>query len=310
MSISINREQMKTLPAAQTVSPFGKVNYWDAPDGTGRAVLAYFVKDLKGEHWQTGLALDGSGSMQDLFGIPPLTIFHPKAVNQVRPVARGLSSYLAKKAGNGKVATLFWATGPDGKEIQNIGDLSVAEAETCEFNAPENYGTGTRLLPALKYFTDGVARKDLYDAEFGMYVFVTDGQMADLPEVIEYSIKVCRDIEAGRRHDLKLVIIGLGKDVDQNQLAALDNLVSGTSIDLWDVKFARDLKALHSLFDEVGDDDTLFSDNGLIRDALNNLVVDYRDQGMPVKISFSLPPGATQGFILEINGQSVFQPLP
>jgi len=256
-----------------------------------------------------GLAIDASGSMQALFGRKAKGII-PGTPNHVQPVARLMAAYFAKLAADGRVATVYWAVGAGGKEIQALGDLTPAEAQAFAFDPPDVYGTGTRLLPALRYFTDGAKRKDLYDASWGFYLFLTDGQLEDLEEVKQYCTKLAVDIEAGRRSDLKLAIIGLGDQVDEAQLEQLDNLESGTSVDLWDAEKAEDLQDLSELFREVMDETTIIVEgDGIVRDPAGNIVADYRDTGLPALLKFTLPYGA-KSFTVEFAGQKITQPLP
>ena len=97
MSVDIDREQMKELPRGDTVEPFTKINYWDKPDGSSRVIQAFIPLEKPIEGAKMGLAIDGSGSMEKLFGRPQKGII-PGTPNDVRPVARLMSAYLTKKA--------------------------------------------------------------------------------------------------------------------------------------------------------------------------------------------------------------------
>ena len=310
MTLKMDRTQMQEVPAPDTVEPFGKVNYWDVPDGSGRMIRATILMEVRIEGAMMGIAIDGSGSMEDLFGKKPLSAFIPAPPNHVRPAAQAMSSYLAKKSADGKVVTVYWATGPGGKDIQVLGDLTVAEAEKFDFGPPDHYGTGTQLLPAMQYFTDGQQRKDLYDTPWGMYVFITDGAIEDMDAVKQYCTQLAKDIDAGRRNDLKLVIIGLGSQVDEDQLDELDDLETGTEVDLWDSKLASEMKDLSEIFAEVVDEGAIIvPGDGMVKDDAGNVIVDYRDTGLPGVLEFTLPPGA-KSFSLEVAGNVSTQPLP
>jgi len=310
MTLQMDRTQMKEVPAPDTVEPFGKVNYWDVPDGSGRMIRATILMEARIEGARMGMAIDGSGSMEALFGKKPLSAFIPAPPNHVKPAAQAMSAYLAKRSADGKVTIIYWATGAAGKEIQLLGDLAVSEAEKFDFGPPAHYGTGTQLLPALKYFTDGQQRKDLYDAPWGMYVFITDGAVEDLDAVKQYCTQLAHDIDAGRRSDLKLVIIGLGNQVDEDQLNQLDDLDTGTDVDLWDAKLASEMKDLSEIFAEVVDEGMiLVPGDGIVKDHTGKVVVDYRDTGLPGVMEFVLPPGA-KSFSVEVAGNVTTQPLP
>lgn len=310
MALKIDRTQMKEVPAPQTVEPFGKVNYWDIPDGSGRMIRATILMEVRIEGAAMGIAIDGSGSMEDLFGKKPLSAFLPAPPNHVKPAVQAMSAYLAKRSADGKVSTIYWATGAAGKDIQVLGDFSVDEAQKFEFGPPDHYGTGTQLLPALKYFTDGQQRQNLYNAPWGMYVFITDGAIEDMDAVKQYCTDLAKDIDAGRRNDLKLVIIGLGSQVDEDQLDELDDLETGTDVDLWDAKLASEMKDLSEIFAEVVDQGTVIvPGDGIVKDEAGNIVADYRDTGLPGVLEFVLPPG-TKAFSLEVAGNTSTQSLP
>lgn len=297
------------VPPANTVEPFGKINYWDAPNGQGLIVRATILMDVRIEGAKMGIAIDGSASMESLFGRKPMSAFLPAPPNHVKPSAQAMSAYLARKSADGKIATIYWATGPEGREIQFLGDLTDEEAEKFNFVAPKHYGTGTQLLPALKYFTDGVQRPDLKQARWGMYVFITDGQMQDLEAVKQWCTQLARDIEAGRRSDIKLFIIGLGNEVDEAQLDELDDLDTGTEIDLWDTRLASEMKDLAEIFAEVVDESMILVPNdGLIRDSRGRIIKDYRDVGLPGVLEFTLPHGE-RAFSLEVAGNVSKQEL-
>jgi len=308
MAQKMDRTQMKEVPASSTVEPFGKVNYWDVPSGGGRMIRATILMDVKIEGASMGLAIDGSGSMEDLFGKKPLSKFLPSPPNHVKPAAQAMSAYLARKAANGKVAVIYWATGPAGKDIQTLGDLTPEEAEKHDFIPPTYYGTGTQLTPALKYFTED--RKDLRDAPWAMYVFITDGAIEDMDAVKQYCTHLAQDISVGRRGDLKLVILGLGTQVDEAQLDELDDLDTGTDVDLWDSKLASEMKDLAEIFAEVVDEGMiLVPRDGIVKDSSGNVIADYRDTGLPAVLEFTLPAGA-KSFGLEVGGNVTTQALP
>ena len=311
MAEQIDREKMKLVPQAETREPFSKINYWDKPDGSGRMVLAFIKADVTREGSRMGIAIDGSGSMEPLFGKKQVVAFLPPQPNHVKPAAQAMSSYLASKSADGKVAVVYWAVGAGGKDIQVIGDLTTTEAEKFDFGVPANYGTGTQLLPALKYFTDGVTRKDLKEAKWGMYIFITDGQIEDMDEVKKYCTTMAKDIEAGRRNDIKLVIIGLGDQVAEDQLEELDNLETGTDVDLWNAMKASEMKDLMDIFSEVADESMiLVPADGVVRDESGSIVVNYRDTGLPAKLEFTLPRNASKAFSLEVGGNTITQPMP
>ena len=84
--------------------------------------------------------------MSSLFGGKKLT-------NQITPVAQKVCSYLARNHdADGGTTVVYWAVGPGGSEVEEVGDFTADEAERHTFTAPAEFGTGTQLLPAVRYF--------------------------------------------------------------------------------------------------------------------------------------------------------------
>src|SRR5215471_17528069 len=217
----------------KVVEPFGEVNVYPAAGGKARVVATILMEPHK-EGAQTGIALDGSGSMSKLYGVgesggllASLFGLNKPAKNEVTPVAQKLCAYLARKIdADGGTTCIYWAVGPGGSQIQEVGDLRADEAERHFFGPPNDFGTGTQLLPAVKYFVERFK-----DAPWGFYVFITDGELHDLDAVIAYSTRLAREIAAGRRKPVKFVLIGLGREVNEKQLEELDDLDTGTNVD-------------------------------------------------------------------------------
>jgi hypothetical protein len=295
----------------KVVEPFGEVNAHPTSGGKVRVVATILMEPHK-EGAQTGIALDGSGSMSSLYGVEEggggflASLFGTKKqkINEVTPVAQKICSYLARKIdADGGTTCIYWAVGPGGSQIQEVGDLRADEAERHVFGPPDNFGTGTQLLPAVKYFVERFR-----DAPWGFYVFVTDGELHDLDAVKEYSTRLARDIAARRRNPLKFVLIGVGSNVNEEQMEELDDLETGTSIDLWDHKLAAEMRVLQEIFAEVVDKNARISDNGKILDPKGHVVKDYSDTGMSAYLEFEMPAGADY-FTLEVNGNRIHQGL-
>src|ERR1700761_346806 len=122
------------------VEPFGEVNVYPAANGGTRVVATILMEPHK-EGAQTGLALDGSGSMAKLYGVEDgsrvlSSIFGgpKKLTNEVTPVAQKLCSYLARKIdADGGTTCIYWAVGPSGSEVEVVGDFSADQAERHVF---------------------------------------------------------------------------------------------------------------------------------------------------------------------------------
>src|SRR5690242_15898189 len=294
----------------KVVEPFGEVNVYPAAGGRTRVVATILMEPHR-EGAQTGIALDGSGSMAKLYGaeggsrvLSPIFGGPKKPQNEVTPVAQKICSYLARKIdADGGTTCIYWAVGPSGSRIEEVGDLRADEAERHIFGPPRDFGTGTQLLPAVKHFVERFR-----DAPWGFYVFVTDGELHDLDEVKRYSVQLARDIAARRRNPVKFVLIGVGPSVNEEQMEELDDLDTGTAIDLWDHKLAAEMRMLQEIFAEVVDKNARIADNGRILDPQGRTIKDYSDTGLSGYLEFEMPASA-EYFTLEVNGNKIHQGL-
>ncbi len=292
------------------VDPFGEVNVHPGTRGGMRVVATILMRPHK-EGAQTGIALDGSGSMRRLYGLEdggrvlsPLFGGPKKPTNEITPVAQKLCAYLARNIdSDGGTTCIYWAVGAGGSQIEVVGDLTADQAERHVFGPPREFGTGTQLLPAVRYFTERFR-----SAPWGFYVFITDGELHDLDDVVAYSKRLAQDISAGRRNPVKFVLIGLGPDVNEYQMTELDDLETGTDVDLWDHKLASEMRVLEEIFAEVVDRNARVADNGRLYDHQGRLIRDFAGSGLPAYLEFEVPAGATY-FTLEVNGHRVHQPL-
>jgi len=340
--VAVHEEKdMHTLRKEMVTEPFGKINYWNLPNG-GKRVRAYILMEQRVEGAQTGVAIDGSGSMAPNFGkkslrqarqitqqdeqalqraglsavnpndskrvalLVQLGVYKemPAGANIVEDQARQMTAYLSRFDADGGTTVVYWATG-DGKQVEVIGDLTHEQCPAAKFGGPARFGGATYLTPAIQYFVNRFA-----DAKWGMYIFITDGQLHDLDEVKKYCTQLAKEIAAGKRNHLKFVLIGVGDEIDAKQMEELDDLDTGTDIDLWDHKIAKEMTQLAEIFTEVVSESFIVAPQlGIVRDAAGNIIKDYRDTGLPALIMFDLPPHATE-FRLELGDNQIVQTLP
>ncbi|MBA4064893.1 MAG: VWA domain-containing protein [Isosphaera sp.] len=335
----------RQLPSAIVAPEFGEVNVHDT--AAGREVLFTVLMEPQGveaEGWQTGVALDASASMKNWYGrvlvgkVPKdvtaeyerngwvtgrvedgkrVNVFKPEAYrdavargfmkftdNIVQGPAREFTAYLAGNLdADGGTTVVYWACG-DGSGYEVLGDFTADQCKDLAVTGPagQPFGTGTRLTPVVRYFCDRFA-----DARRGMYLFLTDGKLDDLAEVKAFTRELCREVEAGRRNAVKCVLIGVGSAVDEAQMAELDDLDTGTGVDVWDHKIHRDMRGLAEIFAEVVDEHTVVAPTGALYDADGNLARRFTD-GVPARVAATLPAGCPW-FELEVGGQRVRQPL-
>lgn len=300
---------MAQLPSTMVVEPFGEVNVFDQPDGSTRVRATILMKPSV-EGAQTGLAIDGSGSMRQAFGAGGAvsSIFASSFPNVVEIVARSLASFLANFDSDGQTTVLYWACGIGGADIEEQGEMTSEQARSQSFSPPMAYGTGTRLLPAVKYFTD----TRFPDAPWSIFIFITDGAIDDLEEVKAHSLQLAQQIASGQRQFCKLVLIGVGSQVDVGQMEELDDLdygglmtQSGDPIDLWDHKLSSEMQQLDEIFAEVVSAKVVVAPSAEITDDTGKLVTpigltSYSD-GLPALLEFVVAPGS-KAFHLSLPG--------
>lgn len=298
------------------VEPFGEVNVHKKQNGDLEIVATILmVPDIEGA--RTGLALDASASMKRMYGASGIVsgVF-ASAVgvpNVVEPVARTMASYLANFSSDGKVCLIYWACSADGSQIEEVGEFNAQDAHKIVIAGPKQHpwGRGTKLLPPVKHFVDNKFK----DAPWAICVFVTDGVIEDLDDVKKYCLQFAKQISSGHRSFIKLVLIGVGEEVDEGQMEELDDMFEGSGIkdpdgndiDLWDHKLASEMQKVEEIFAEVVSENTIVASTGRILNNSGTVVKEYTD-GLPAFLRFDLPSGST-AFTLEFPGGRAIQDI-
>jgi len=303
-------KRMYTLSRPLLVEPFAEINYWHLPNG-GKQVQAFILMEHPIEGMQTGVAIDGSASMKKPFGRVLLGQPTQKDINQyhgrhmVRFVQQDDRSYntWSEEAVKELVTQGIFRYAPNVIEpqVRKMTDY-LSNFDADHFTGPQTFGDETHLLPAIEYFIHHFSRPP-----WGLYVFITDGILHDLEAVQDYSIQLARHIASGRRNPVKFVLIGVGDEIDKAQLESLDDLDTGTDVDLWDHKISSEMQRLAEVFAEVVSESVIVAPRmGVIKDAVGNIIQDYRATGLPALLRFELPPGHDT-FTLEVGGKSITQ---
>lgn len=302
------------------------------------------LSGAKAEGWKTGLALDASASMKDWYGrnliyagggIPKNVLdeytqngwidyreddgqqfmaLQDKAYedafargylkcseNIVEPLARDFIAYLANELdSNGRVSVLYWACG-DGGDYRVLGEFSALDCRTLEIAGPSEvaFGLGTKLAPALNYFCRTHAT-----APNAMFVFITDGRLEDMDEVKQFTTNLAREIESGSRNAVKCVLIGVGDEIDETQMEELDDLETGTDVDIWDHKIAQEMRALSEIMVELVDE-VVSSLPASIYDDQGQIVRKFAD-GLPARVEFTMSV-SSEYFELQVGTQRIRQ---
>lgn len=332
-----------TISSGETAEEFGKVYVRKTQDKLQvQFTILMEPRGQQAEGWQTGVALDASLSMTNAYGreligqIPEAVIkeyerkkwvryqhddgqqfriFERLAVedainkgyfryteNIVEPVARKFISYLAHNLDTeGKTRVIYWACG-DGSKYEEVGHIGVEECEALSITGPKEIrlGSSTQLRPALEYYINRPLQ-----AKRNMYIFITDGYLDDLEAVKRYTVQFAKQIQRGQRNLTKCILIGVGKEVNERQMMELDDLDTGTKIDIWDHKLASHMRHLIEIFAELVDEHHIVAPMATVFDSDNQLVKKFVD-GLPAKVTIELPV-TTKWFELEVMGKRIRQ---
>lgn len=295
------------------------------------------------EGWRTGLALDASASMKRAYGRKVEARVDPELLtdyikqgrlraymedgeptrkiqreafaeiqergyeinyteNILQPLVQDFTAYLAGSLdGTGRTSLIYWGCGK-GDEIQVLGEFDADSCQELAITGPASFKLGktTKLLPAIAYFVD-----QYRESQRGMYIFLTDGRIDDLEKVKLYTKELALEIAVGKRNYLKLILIGIGNDVDRYQLQELDDFDTGLDIDLWDYKIASEMHNLTQIFAEVVNENQIIAESGSIYDDAGNCVKVYTN-GLPAKVDFAMRDDS-QWFELEVGNQRIRQ---
>jgi len=336
------------LPSTIVAKEFGEVNVARGRETTD-ITFTILMEPTGQEGWQTGVAVDASGSMQGVFGkgleegskgSPPqhllqeylnrgsmqivehqgqrFQVFSDDAKadmvqrgyfswskNEIEPLVRRVTGYLAANLdADGGTTVIYWACGENGDELEELGDLTAEDCGNAKIAGPTKhpFGGATHLTPAVKYFAERFK-----DAKNGIYIFITDGELNDLAAVKRYTTQLCKEISTERRNPLKCVLIGIGENINEEQMEELDDLDSGTKVDLWDHKIAKDMRDLMEIFAEVVSENQIVAPTARIFDDGGQVIKNFSD-GLPAKVTFSMA-NTSKFFELEVAGQKIRQPV-
>jgi hypothetical protein len=341
--MSLDAAKSQQLPSSMVEKELGEVNI--RREGSALHVEFTMSVQLEGEQaegWKTGVALDASASMRNWYGkllkgsVPPeimaeyeqrgwvtkknvdgrvvknlQKIAHDDAIqrgfvapseNIVEPLAREFISYLASSLDDKRGTTVvYWACG-DGSDFEVMGDFTAEQCKRLPIHGPKQYpfGAGTYLVPALHYFCERFVA-----ARRGMFVFLTDGKLDDLDDVKRYSTELAQLIASGKRNYVKCVLIGIGEHIDEKQMEELDDLETGTGVDLWDHKIAREMRDLKDIFAEVVDEHQIVAERAKIYDSFGEPVKVFGN-GMPARVAFHMAASSPY-FDLELSGRRIRQ---
>jgi hypothetical protein len=230
--------------------------------------------------------------------------------NQVAKITEKVGMFMASKVDAEKQTDFFYmSTGSMGEKMREIGVLDEENIKHYKFPGPEQFGSNTKLLPALNRFLKSCPPK----IELGLFAIVTDGMISDIDAVNKFSYRLIREIKAGRSPLVKFILIGVGEYVNSQTLAQLDNLTIFPDLNIWDFRFADQLKNEPSqIFTEVVQDYNnreIIADYGYVTGTDDKIIADYRDSGVPAFLDFEMPLAKTFTLHIGDSKTKIVQPL-
>jgi len=305
--------EQKGAKARQLVKALADVNV--VPQGDGQNKIVVCVKPdpnvLIGEKDSRAvIGLDASRSIKPWYGNK--TAFGMVEPNRIKPIAVKLGEILCGLMKDDKTRFFYWAmgTGGDTEEIGTFGSDELADMNVNGVGKTQ-WGRGTHLLPAIKTVVEGGGDS----SSWVMGVLLTDGVIEDEEAAMEYCMGLGKFLVENPEVTIKLILLGVGEEVDAEQLTRFDDMFEGTDleddVDIWSCCPIDDIEdeegILDVLFGELMTEDIIVAPSGKVLDPEGNLVKQFSD-GLPGKFSFMLPEASTS-FTLQAGGQDLVQDL-
>jgi hypothetical protein len=274
----------------------------------GNHVVATLLHDPTVEGLDVALYMDGSASMENTYGPRGILAKLGPVKNQVEPQMQWMLEYLATKDRDGILRVGYWATG-SGAELELVGDLDGAKAKEYKFPGPRSYGKATILLPVLRDYVAHI-RKEAAEknARRGLAVIITDSQLSDPDDVIAYTKQVAKEIGAGRLPRVNFVLVGVGEQVDEEQMERVcHNEYPGIG-HLWCHRVADRMEEMAELVAVLVDETMTVAAGGTVYDDKGAVLKSYEGR-LPAVLEFDVP-ATCKRFTLEVGGQRFDQGLP
>jgi hypothetical protein len=293
------------------VEPFSDLHF---EDGKVHAVLLH---DPTVEGLDMAIYMDASGSMKEEYAYtrPNRSFLEwlqdaplKEASNQVEPQVQWMLEYLATKDRNGLLRVAYWACGVSGQDVEVLGEYKGVDVKKKKFPGPHRLGNHTYLEPALRDYVGYLKQQVAEGARRGCAVIVTDGRLNDAEEVKKFSAKVARDIAAGKLPRLNFVLVGVGDNIDEEQLEDIAHEEFPGVGHLWCHRIAKEITQVAELVAVLVDENMTVAAGGTVYDDKGRVVKTYEGR-LPAVLEFEVPEG-TKSFTLEVNGQRFTQPLP
>lgn len=280
----------------------------------GDSVIATLLHDPTVEGLDMALYLDGSKSMDEEYTYKSGGFFawlfgkNTRKDNVVEPQARWILEYLATKDRNGLLRAAYWACGSGGKDIEVIGEMEGKDVASYAFPGPGNPGGGTRLLPAIDDFVTYMRAQVKTGAERGCAVFITDGVIHDAAKVDARCGEIVAEINQGTLPKLNFVLVGVGTDVDEEQMEEICHEEYEGIGHLWCHRVATEIENTAELVAVLVDETMTVAGGGTVYDD-NGAVLKRYEGRLPAVLEFDVPETA-RSFTLEIGSKRYQQAIP
>ena len=273
-----------------------------AIDPTIEKLAAAFYMDGSDSMRQAGNYGRGGGLFGFNFG---------RQRNPVQEAMQIMVPYLAQKDADAQCRVAYWATGREGKNLEVIGELTAERAATYEFPGPQQFGGGTYLLPAVRdfvaYIQDSRQQKDI---KATIAAIVTDGQLHDFDNLVAYTQELARAIMEGKFPPTNIVLVGVGSEIDEEQLEQLEEATPEeyTRRAIWCHAEAESVDDLPELVAHLLDENIpAFWGGAVLKDEQGKIVKAWEDM-VPAVIEFNLPANA-RSFTLQVGSERYTQSL-
>jgi hypothetical protein len=273
----------------------------------GNKVVATLLHDPTVEGLDVALYMDGSASMEDEYGPRGILAKLAPVKNLVEPQMRWMLEYLANKDRDGKVRVAYWATG-DGSQLEEVGELNGPQAKDFRFPGPRAYGKATVMLPVLRDFVAHMKQQVQVGARRGLAVIITDSQISDAPNVTAYATQVAKEIASGRLPRMNFVFVGVGEQVDEEQMEEISHETYPGVGHLWCHRIADRMEEMAELVAVLVDETMTVAAGGTVSDEQGNTLKSYEGR-LPAVLEFDVP-ATCKAFTLEVAGQRFTQPIP
>lgn len=288
--------------------------YTDPPVDGKKRVLIHIRPELLTpiEGLRAGIALDASESMIEFYGARIPKAFRKPGDNIMHIVASLISEYMIYFSEDGRIELIYYSVGPGGNEIESIESCNLNSIERLTINGPKEktWGKESYLLPAINYF---MGQPKYRAAPRTCILYFTDGIIKDLKEVKDRCMKIGKEITDEKRGNVNFSVIGFGKEFDLYQMEELEDMFDGTELEhikLWEINVASEMR---SPFEYLYENSMVHSFKAnlpgkcIIKDNIGKEILYYTD-GFPRRLEFHIPE-ETPSVTIEINGQTIIQPL-